>query len=79
MNTLLEHLIFLDCDCNRGKFVNEPTVEIKYEFDDYYNDYAYKEYIEAESILEYHREQIKNMSPRDFEFFVGYIFKKART
>lgn len=67
---------YSDCDCNGGEFVSKPTVEISYEFDDCYGDYAYKEYIEAESILEYHREQIKNMSSRDFEFFVGDIFKK---
>lgn len=67
---------FSDYDCNRGKFVNKPTVEIEYEFDDGYSDYAYEEYIEAESLLDYHREQIKNMSPRDFEFFVGNIFER---
>lgn len=67
---------FSDCDCNGGGFVKEPTVEIEYEFDDGYSDYAYEEYIEAESILDYHKEQIKNMSPRDFEFFVGDIFEK---
>ena len=66
---------FSDYDCHGGKFVNEPTVEIEYEFDDSYSDYAYQEYIEAEQLLEYHRERIKNMSPRDFEFFVAGIFE----
>ena len=66
---------FSDYDCHGGKFVNEPTVEIEYEFDDSYSDYAYREYIEAEQLLEYHRERIKNMSPRDFEFFVAGIFE----
>lgn len=67
---------FSDCDCNGGKFVEKPTVEIRYEFDDNYSDYAYEEYIKAELILEDYRKQIKNMSSRDFEFFVGGIFKK---
>lgn len=66
---------FSDYDCHGGKFVDEPTVEIEYEFDDSYSDYAYQEYIEAEQLLEYHRERIKNMSPRDFEFFVAGIFE----
>lgn len=67
---------FSDCECNGGEFVKEPTVEIEYEFDDVYSDYAYEEFIQAESILDYHKEQIKKMSPREFEFFVGDIFKK---
>lgn len=67
---------FSDCECNGGDFVNKPAAEIEYEFDDSYSDYAYEEYIEAQSILEYHKEQIKNMSPREFEFFVGGIFEK---
>lgn len=67
---------FSDCDCNGGEFVSEPTVGIKYDFDDNYSDYAYDEYIEAESILEYHKEQIRNMTSREFEFFVGSIFEK---
>lgn len=65
---------FSDCDCRGGTFVSEPTVEIEYEFDDSYSDYAYQEYIAAEQLLEYHRERIKNMSPREFEFFVAEIF-----
>ncbi len=67
---------FSDSDCKGGEFVEEPTLEIEYEFDDGYSDYAYDEYIEANYILDYHKEQIKNMSPRDFEFFVADIFKK---
>lgn len=67
---------FSDHECNRGRFVREPVVEIDYEFDYFYSDYAYEEYIEAESILDYHKEQIKNMSSRDFEYFVGDIFEK---
>lgn len=66
---------FSDYDCRGGRFVSEPTVEIEYEFDDSYSDYAYQEYIAAEQLLEYHRERIKNMSPRDFEFFVAGIFE----
>ena len=66
---------FLDCDCHGEKFVSEPTIEIEYEFDDSYSDYAYQEYIAAEQLLEYHRERIKNMSHRDFEFFVAGIFE----
>lgn len=67
---------FSDSDCNGGEYVSKPTAEILYEFDDGYGDYAYEKYIEAESILEYHREQIKNMSSREFELFVGEIFIK---
>ena len=67
---------YSDANCNGGEFVSKPTAEIEYEFDDYYSDYAYEEYIKAELILEDYREQIKNMSSRDFEFFVGDIFKK---
>lgn len=67
---------FSGYDCGGGKFVKEPTVVIEYEFDESYSDYAYEEYIEAESILDYHKELVKNMSPREFENFVGGIFKK---
>lgn len=67
---------YSDCDCSGGTFVVKPTVEIEYEFDEGYSDYAYNEYVEAESILDSYKEQIKNMTPRDFEFFVGNIFEK---
>lgn len=67
---------FSDTECRGGKFVNEPIVEIEYEFDDYYYDEAYNEYEKVESILEYYRWQIQNMSSRDFEFFVADIFEK---
>lgn len=67
---------FLDFDSNGGRFEKEPILEIEYEFDDRYSDYAYDEYIEAESTIDYNKEQIKNMSSRDFEFFVGDIFEK---
>lgn len=67
---------FSDCDCTGGKFVDEPAVEMDYQFDEEYCDEAYDEYAKAEALLEYHREQIKRMSPRDFEFFVADIFKK---
>ena len=33
---------FPDFDCQGGDFVSEPVVEIEYEFDDYYDNYAYK-------------------------------------
>lgn len=66
---------FSDYECHGGEFMSEPTVEIEYEFDADYCDEAYEEYEKAESILKYHREQIKNMSPRDFEFFVADIFQ----
>lgn len=66
---------YSSCDCSGGEFVSEPSVEMDYEFDDDYNDYAYKEYIEANTLLENYREQIINLSARDFEFFVGDIFK----
>lgn len=67
---------FSRCYCDKGEFVKEPSVEIDYEFDDDYYDYAYGEYIKAESLLEYNRERIENMSPRDFELFVGGLFEK---
>lgn len=67
---------FSDYDCNGGEFVSEPAVEMVYEFDYNYDDYAYEQYIEAQDILEHNREQIRNMSPRDFEFFVGDLFEK---
>lgn len=34
------------------------------------------EYEKVQYLLEYHREQIKRMSPLDFEIFVADIFKK---
>lgn len=67
---------FSDSECHGGTFVNEPVVEIEYEFDDYYYDEAYEEYKKAEAILEDYRDQIKNMSHREFEFFVADIFEK---
>lgn len=67
---------FSDYDCNGGKFENIPIVEIRYEFDDRFIDYAYEEYIEAEILLDHYKEKIKRMSPREFEFFVGEIFEK---
>jgi len=62
-------------ECNGGEFVDEPSADIEYEFDDYYSNYAYEEYIEADDILERNREQIRNMTPREFELFVGEIFE----
>ena len=67
---------FSDCDCNGGDFVDEPVAEMDYQFDEYYCDEAYDEYEKAEALLEYHREKIKKMSPREFEFFVADIFEK---
>lgn len=67
---------YSDSECQGGEFVNEPSVGIDYEFDDYYFDDAYEEYEKAEAILEYHRKQITNMSSRDFECFVAGIFEK---
>jgi predicted Mrr-cat superfamily restriction endonuclease len=67
---------FSDSECCGGEFVDEPVVEIEYEFDDYYYEEAYGEYLKAEGILEFYRNKIKNMSHRDFEFFVADIFEK---
>ena len=67
---------FSDYDCDGGEFVNKPIVEIEYEFDDSFSDYAYKDYIEAETLIEHYKEQIRNMSPREFEFFVADIFER---
>lgn len=67
---------FSDSECQGGEFVREPVVEIEYQFDDYYYDEAFEEYEKAEAILEYHRNQIRTMSHREFEFFVADIFEK---
>lgn len=67
---------FSDSECNGGSFVDEPVVEMDYEFDSDYYDEAYAEYERAESLLDYHREKIKSMTPRDFEFFVAEIFER---
>lgn len=67
---------YSDAECHGGEFVDEPTIEIEYEFDDYYYDAAFDEYAKAEAILEYNRNCIKNMSHREFEFFVADIFEK---
>lgn len=67
---------FFDSECHGGCFIDEPVVEMDYEFDFDYYDEAYAEYERAECFLEYNRERIKRMSPRDFEFFVAEIFEK---
>lgn len=67
---------FSDCDCNGGEFIDEPTVEMDYQFEFDYYDEVYEEYEKAEYLLEYNREKIKRMSPRDFEYFVADIFEK---
>lgn len=67
---------FSDSECNGGSFVDEPVVEMDYEFDSDYYDEAYAEYERAESLLDYHRKKIKSMTPRDFEFFVAEIFER---
>jgi hypothetical protein len=67
---------YSNAECRGGVFVDKPTVEIEYEFDDYYYDAAFDEYEKAEAILEYNRNRIKNMSHREFEFFVADIFEK---
>lgn len=67
---------FSDFDCRGGDFVNEPIVEIEYEFDEYYDNYAYEQYIEAECILDRNRERIQKMSSREFELFVGDLFQR---
>lgn len=56
--------------------MDESIVEMDYEFDADYYDEAYAEYERAEYLLEYNRENIKKMSPREFEFFVADIFEK---
>lgn len=62
-------------ECRGGEFIDEPILKMDYEFDDYYYDEAYAEYQKAEVLLDYHRNQIINMSPREFEFFVSEIFE----
>lgn len=67
---------FSDSECHGGCFIDEPVVEMNYEFDFDYYDEAYAEYESTEYILEHNREKIKKMSPRNFEYFVADIFKK---
>lgn len=67
---------FSDFECHGGRFIDEPSVEMDYEFDPEYYSEAYAEYEKAEYYLEYNREKIKRMSPRDFEFFVADIFEE---
>ena len=67
---------FSKSECHGGEFIDEPTLQMDYEFDEYYYDEAYAEYEKAETLLDYHRNQIINMSPREFEFFVSEIFEK---
>lgn len=67
---------FSDSECYGGCFVDEPIVEMDYEFDADYYDEAYAEYERAEYLLEYNREKIKRMSPREFELFVADIFEQ---
>lgn len=67
---------FSDSECRGGHFVDEPVVEIDYEFDYDYYDEAYAEYEKAEQLLEDHKEKIKRMPPRDFELFVADVFEK---
>ncbi|MGN0642021.1 MAG: restriction endonuclease [Huintestinicola sp.] len=67
---------FSDSECHGGEFIDEPVVEIEYEFDDYYYNAAYEEYEKAEFLLEQQRNKIKNMSHREFEIFVADIFTK---
>ena len=66
---------FSSSECHGGKFINKPILTMDYEFDDYYYDEAYAEYEKVEVLLKYHRNQIINMSPREFECFVGDIFE----
>ena len=67
---------FSDSECRGGCFIDEPIVEMDYEFDSDYYDEAYAEYERAQNLLDYHREQIKRMTPRDFEILVADIFEK---
>ncbi len=66
---------FSNYECHGGDFVDEPAVDIEYEFDDHYYDEVYEEYTRAQAILEYHRQKIENMTSRDFEYFVANIFE----
>lgn len=67
---------FSDYYCYGGEFLSKPNIEIDYQFDEDYCDEVYEEYVYIDSQLEYHREKIQNMSPREFEIFVADIFKK---
>lgn len=67
---------FSDFDCQGGTFVSEPVVEIEYEFDEDYDNFAYQQYIEAQNTLERNREKVQSMSPREFELFVGDLFQR---
>ena len=67
---------FSDSNCNNGKFIGEPTAEMNYQFDEDYYEKAYEEYKQAEALIEHNKDFIKNMSSREFEFFVANIFEK---
>lgn len=66
---------YSSCKCEGGEFLQEPSVEIEYyEFDEIDEDAIYKEVSEAEYIIE-QKERIRNMSSREFEYFVADIFE----
>ena len=50
---------FSDSECHGGCFIDEPVVEMNYEFDFDYYDEADAEYESTEYILEYNREKSK--------------------
>ena len=62
-------------ECEGGQFLQEPSVGIEYyEFEDIDEDVVYEEVSEAERIIE-QKERIRNMSSRDFEYFVANVFE----
>lgn len=63
---------FSDRECCGGEFIDKPSVDIDCKFDEY--DYAYEHYVKIEEMLEYHRNQIRKKTPREFEIFVGDLF-----
>lgn len=67
---------YSDSECYGGTFVQGPSVEIEYVFDDYFENYAYEQFIRAEDVIEHNRERVKHMSSREFEEFVGALFEK---
>lgn len=67
---------FSDSECDHGEFVDEPNVHIEYEFDDYYYDYAYDDYLFIEEQINNEKLRITSMSHRDFEYYVANLFER---
>lgn len=63
-------------NCVGGEFLDEPILNIDYELELDYYDEIYSEYQSVENDIEYQKNKIREMTPREFEFFVADIFKQ---